>query len=597
MGALALGSCARREQEPAARHLLLVTLDTTRADRIGCYGRSNAGTPRLDSIASSGVRFARAYAVAPLTLPSHMSILTGLLPPRTGVHANGQTESQAGLSTLAEILNAHGFWTVAAVGGYPVSSRFPVRRGFDSFDDRFLDASNADALERDAGEVVRAALRDASSRNGRRLFLWVHLYDAHDPYAPPSPYRERYAADPYQGEIARMDAALVELMNGLEEVLRKGPLLVCVLGDHGEGLGEHGEDTHGFFLYESTVRVPWVLAGPRVPRGSVVAEPVSTVDVLPTLLGLLDLPVPAGLDGISLDFAPSVPHPARKLYLETELPLRAYGFSPLRAVIEGPLKYIEAPRPELYDVARDGAEMNDLSSDRLEEAAGLRAWVRRSAGSASADDSSVTSDPRLQSLGYVGTSSRVPAHGSLVDPKDRVELYQRFTRASRALERGQPGEALLLLEPLRGESDSDAVRFKRAVAFRMEGHVDRAAEELRRVDAPVPGLHLERARIAVARQQWSVALTEADAQLHEDPAGSEARMLRGAAREFLGDLRNAEVDYREALERNPAYGAPSLRLAALLVRGGRIEEAKGLLRKHLALHPGDTLAQGLLASL
>ena len=299
--AVVVAGCGPPRQAAPARHLVLVTLDTTRADRLGCYGRRGAGTPWLDRLAERGTLFRRAYTPVPLTLPAHVSILTGLYPVHTGVHANGQTQLRTGVRTLAERLAESGFFTAAAVGGYPVTGRFPVRRGFEAFDDRLEDPNNAEGLERDGGKVVEAALRELGGRGDRRLFLWVHLYDPHDPYDPPAPFRERFADDPYQGEIARVDAALSELASGLEATLHGESVLFCVVADHGEALGDHGEPMHGFFIYEPTVRVPLILAGPRVPEGGARSEPVSTVDLVPTLLTLLGLPSPSGLDGVELE--------------------------------------------------------------------------------------------------------------------------------------------------------------------------------------------------------------------------------------------------------------------------------------------------------
>jgi len=605
--ALSCGWPGGGERVAPARHLLLVTLDTTRADRLGCYGRAGAGTPWLDALAARGTRFERAYAQVPLTLPSHVCILTGLFPARTGVHSNGQTAMAPGARSLASILAGQGFFTAAAVGGYPVAARFPVRAGFDAFDDRMSDPRNPAGLERDAGEVAAAGLRLAGSRSGKRLFLWVQFFDPHDPYDPPPPFRERYSSDPYQGEIARVDAALAELVPALERSLAGETILVCVVGDHGEGLGEHGEDTHGFFIYEPTVRVPLILAGARVAQGRILPGPAQTVDLVPTLLGLLDLPVPQGLDGVRLDLTGGG-GPAPNVYLETELPLRNYGWSPLHGGVSGSVKLIQAPRPEMYDLAEDPAESRNLAGTSGADGAGpLASWIEKARrtgahGGPEADLSPL--DTRLMSLGYVGPGSGGPSapSGERADPKDRIGVYRRFESASRALERGEPSVALPLLDQLIQENDAPGLRFKRAMALRMSGRFDEASRELDRlasVEPEFPGLHLERAIIALApgREDPAAALAEADRHLRRETADAGAMMYRGAAREMLGDVAAAEDDYRRALEANPAFGGASLRLAALLVRAGRMDEARGVLRSHLVRHPGDPLAEGLLSSL
>lgn len=586
-------SCARAPL--AATHLVLVTLDTTRVDRIGAYGREGAGTPWLDGLAARGIRFGRAYSHVPLTLPSHVTIFTGLYPTHHGVHLNGQTSMQAGIRTLAEILAASGFYTAAAVGGYPVSSRFPVHRGFERFDDRFPATDSGIALERDAASVVRAALGALEGRGERRVFLWVHLYDPHDPYAPPAAFRDRFPADPYQGEIAAVDAALADLSRGIEQILGKD-VLFCVVADHGEALGEHGEDTHGYFLYEATVRVPFFIAGPGVPQHQVLDTPVGTADVLPTLLRGLGLPVPEGLDGRAIDVKGSSPQ--ERQYLETELPASNYGFAPLHGVVDGRWKYVAAPRPELYDLREDPSEGHDLSREDADRLRDLHAWVSGIAPSGPITEAPV--DPRLASLGYIGFMPGPAGSSGALDPKDGLPIYRDFQAASRALEEGDPAAAMPALDRLLRQADVPGVRFKRAVAHRLLGDWVAAERELQRVAESMPGfpgLEMERTLVAVGRQDWRSVASHAEAQLRIEPRDPQALVFRGAAKEFLGDPEAAEADYRSALSVDPGIRNASLRLASLLVRSGRVPQARVVLQEHLRLHPGDSLASGLLSSL
>jgi len=524
-----------------------------------------------------------------------MSLMSGLDPSRTGVHTNEQRAADSDVRMLAEILSENGFFTAGAVGGYPLSSRFPVARGFERFDDRMEDARNASALERDAGLVVQAAQSLLRGRGTRRTFLWVHFYDAHDPYAPPQPYAARFANDLYQGEIARMDAALADLLSSLEPALGREGLLVCVVADHGEALGEHGEPTHGFFLYEPTVRVPWILAGPRVPRGRILPGPVALDDVTPTLLQLLDLPVPEDLDGHPLSW--NATPETERIYLETELPLHGYGFSPLRGVVQGSLKYIEAPRPELYDLSADTPEQHNLLPGHDFEVSELKAWIAEH-GMGSGASSEPPADPVLAALGYIGT---MPAEGpALTDPKDGLGLYVRFQLASRLLEEGRPGDALPVLEELLVEHPGSGAQLKRAVALRMLGRTDEAEAALLALERQDPGqlgIQLELGRIELWAGRAPSALPRLDRYLSSFPDHAEALLLRGAAREGLHDVAGAEADYRAAMSRNPSYGDASLRLAALLVKTGRIEEARRHLSAHLSRHPEDELARGLLGSL
>lgn len=589
---LALSSCTR--PAPVARHLILVTLDTVRADRLGAYGRTNAGTPWLDEVARRGARFERAYTSAPLTLPAHVSILTGRYPPSTGIHLNGDVKLSSGIQTAAEILGKNGFFTAAAVGGYPVAGRFPTRRGFAVYDDRLRVGASGEALERPAAEVVNAAIDALSARGTRRVFLWVHLFDAHDPYEPPAPFRERYAQDFYQGEIATMDAALATLGVALERALGTEDVLWVIVADHGESLGEHGEDRHGYFLYEPTLRVPLLLAGPGIEAGTVVSDPVRTVDLLPTALARLAVPTPSGLEGTEL-LTPTGDVSRRRVYAETRLPAAYYGFAPLRSAIEGSLKYIDAPRPELYELPEDPGESRNVAAERSEEARAFAAWLTTFGGQA-AVPSAV--DPRLAGLGYVGVGDS--RGGGSLDPKDGLPTYRGFQSVSRALEQGKPAEALVVLDGLLAKEDLPSLRLKRAQALRMSGRLDEAASELvraRKGARDLPGIHLEGARIHAALEDWAGALREADAHLRTDPGSTAALLFRGAALEMTGRAEEAETDYRAALAVDTGFRDASLRLAGVLVRMGRIPEARTVLQEHLVRHPGDDLAAGLLGSL
>jgi tetratricopeptide (TPR) repeat protein len=423
----------------------------------------------------------------------------------------------------------------------------------------------------------------------------MDLYDPHDPYAPPSPFRERFSEDPYQGEIATVDASLAALERGLRERLGEDTLY-CVVGDHGESLGEHGEDTHGYFLYEGTVRVPLLIAGPGVAAGHVVETPVGTADLFPTILQSLGLRVPGGLDGEALDLR-SLNVPARRIYLETLLPSANYGFARLFAAVDGRWKLVAAPRPELYDLLQDPAEGHDLSREETERLNELAAWISRLAPSTPVPSPAV--DPRLLSLGYVGLLPSAPQPGGPLDPKDGLPVYHDFQAASRALEEGNARIAMPLLDRLLARADVPAVRFKRAVAYRFLADWPAATEELDRVARTMPdfpGIELERTLIGVGRNDWTAVRAHSTAHLRSVPDDLQGLLFRGAASEFLGDRAAAEADYRRALATAPGVRNASLRLAALLVREGRISEARATLEEHLRLHPDDARA-GLLGSL
>lgn len=600
---LLLASCADDRQAPLASHLVLITLDTTRADRIGAYGHEGAGTPWLDGLADRGALFERAYTTAPITLPAHVSLFTGRIPPRTGIHVNGQTGAANDAVFLAEHLSDHGFLSAAAIGGYPVSSRFPTGRGFELFDEVFADPRNPSGLERDAGLVVNAALSLARQRGDRRLFLWVHLFDAHDPYDPPEPFASRFSGDLYQGEIARMDSALSDLERGLSEILGDESVLFCVVGDHGEALGEHGEDTHGFFVYEATARVPLVIGGPGVPAGRRVKGPVSIVDLAPTFYRLLGVQAPDAFDGGLLlvddpDFSSTGP-----VYIESELPFVNYGWSPLYAVTSGAHKLIDAPAQELYDVEHDPSETRNLIGTDEETRAALKDQLSAFRSEVLGHQGTVIDDKALRSLGYVGADPELAgsARDGLDDPKDRLDEYIAFTRASRALEEGRPQEALRLTEALLAMRETPGALLVRASALRMSGRLDEALALLDQLtaDSEDPGARadLERSRILVGTQRFEEALTFLDRYLARAPRDAEALVLRGAAREFLGNASGAETDYRLALSINPLSRNASLRLAGLLVQTGRIDGAREQLEEHMKTFENDELAAGLLQAI
>src|SRR5512139_1322212 len=273
-------------------NVLLITIDTLRADRLGCYGDRDAATPVLDALAARGVRFPDAVAHVPLTLPSHATILTGVTPLKHGVRDNAGFVLGSTLRTLAEQFRAGGYETAAFVSGFPVHHRFGLARGFETYDDRFPqggDPARPPYVERRADQTIAAVtawLARRSAEDRRPFFIWLHLFDPHAPYDPPEPYRSRFSARPYDGEVAFADAQIGVLLGRLQQVGQRGQTLVLATSDHGEGLGEHGEPTHGLFIYDSTIRVPLILAGPGVPSGRVVASLARGIDLAPTLLDL-----------------------------------------------------------------------------------------------------------------------------------------------------------------------------------------------------------------------------------------------------------------------------------------------------------------------
>ena len=445
---LIYSGCAAPAPEPPpasrARHLVLITIDTLRADRVGAYGYARARTPRIDGLAARGVRFEHAYATAPITLPSHASLMTGRYPPGHGSRHNGM-RVDAAVPALATVLSAAGFATGGFVSAFPLDRRFGLNAGFATYGDRMPRGTRGRLEnERPGRDTVDEALAwltptlTASRANGGRLFLWVHLFEPHAPYGQPGSGRS--VADRYDDEIAESDAQIGRILDALGQDAASS--VIVVAADHGEAFGEHGEISHSLFVYDTTLRVPLVIAGPGVPTRTV-GSAVSLVDVAPTVLPLLGL---ARLDSDGVDLAPTftgADAPARDLYAESWAPLLDFGWSPLRSLRSQGFKYIEAPRAELYETARDPDETRDLAAADPPRAAQLRDRLARYAtGPTQAAPVDREALARLQALGYASGSPR-SSSGSRPDPKDRREIAARLSQVVSGELQGSALEAAL----------------------------------------------------------------------------------------------------------------------------------------------------------
>ena len=439
---LLLASCSRTPVErprPAAANLLLITIDTLRADRLGAYGHSAARTPAIDALAARGVRFDRAYATAPITLTSHATLLSGRYPPGHGARHNG-VRMDLRTPTITEALADAGFATGAFVAAFPLDRRFGLIKGFRTYGDRMPRGKQGRlASERPGRAVVDEALAWLNRARGRRFFLWVHLFEPHAPYGDPSDGRPAQAR--YDDEVAEADRQVGRLIEALGDDLQS--TVIVLASDHGEAFGEHGEIGHSVFVYDTTLRVPLIFAGPGIPAATV-TTPVSLVDVAPTVLPLLDVMTTFAHDGV--DLAPSFKGetaPERALYAESFAPLLDFGWSPLRALRAEGWKYIAAPKPELYNLRSDPNEATNVYAAERPRAASLADRVERI--STAELTASVVKDleaaARLQALGY--TSRGSAPSGSRPDPKDRRELAARIARVTSGELRGAALESAL----------------------------------------------------------------------------------------------------------------------------------------------------------
>ncbi|HEX4825667.1 MAG TPA: sulfatase-like hydrolase/transferase [Candidatus Polarisedimenticolaceae bacterium] len=413
--------------------IVLITLDTTRADHLGCYGDAAAVTPNLDALAKEGVRFEQAMTAVPTTLPSHATMFTGVYPPSHGVRYNGMFRLTDASVTVAKRLHDAGFATRAVPAAAPVAASSGLGQGFDVYLDLFSGPNGANlapGTSRPASEVTKLGLEAIDGVGAKPFFLWLHYYDAHYPYDPPFPFSAKFREHPYDGEIAFIDKQLGVLF---EEIKKRGlwdRLAIVVAGDHGEGLYEHGERMHSELAYQSTLRVPLLVKAPGARSGTVVKVPVTLADVAPTILDLAGQPVPSGLDGITLREAlRGTEPPARTLYFETLAGSLAFGWSPIEGIRRGKWKLIRSSDPELYDLEKDPAENENLAGSNKDLVTDLTSVleddVARWSKSAPASASEVPADPdtlaRLASLGYIGGTVST-AKWSGRNPKDLVHL-------------------------------------------------------------------------------------------------------------------------------------------------------------------------------
>jgi choline-sulfatase len=443
-GAVLIGSlagCTRNTAVAPPANVLIVTLDTTRADRLSAYGFQSVSMPAIDQLARDGILFQQATTVAPLTLPAHCSLLTGLYPQHHGVRDNADPPLDPTHRTLAEILHGRGFRTAAFIAASVLASDRGLSRGFDVYRDTATgsDGAASPSVRRSGNEVIDEALAWLNGHEDSPFFVWIHLYDAHAPYRTPEPYRTRYSADPYEGSLAFVDSQVDRVMYWLDSHHQLSRTLIVVAGDHGESLGDHGELEHGIFLYESALHVPLIMRVPGVAPRRFVAI-TSLVDVMPTVLGLLRLPGPH-VDG--LDLTPTIRGAGeptdRLVYSESLFPER-FGWSALRAARDGRFKFIDAPRPELYDLEADPFEERNLYTTRSPTATalarGLEAFDALEGVPVSGPIDRVSAEvrARLRALGYIGGDAR-SGGSTRRDPKDYIATYNAMRLASRSASR------------------------------------------------------------------------------------------------------------------------------------------------------------------
>jgi arylsulfatase A-like enzyme/Flp pilus assembly protein TadD len=583
---------------------------------LSAYGFPRPTTPNIDAVAREGVLFKSVYTPVPMTLPAHVSMLTGTLPPTHGLRDNLLNRLPEGSLTLAEMLKAKGFATGAVVSSFVLDRRFGTSQGFDSYDDRFQAVHKiGDLAERKGDEATRLARDWLDAHKAQPFFLFVHFYDPHDPYEPPEPFASQWKDQPYDGEVAFADYCVGQVLEKLRQLGLYDDTLIVITGDHGEMLGEHGELNHGFFIYEGALRVPLVVrAPPAQATARQVDLPVSLIDIVPTVLSMVGAEVPKEVQG--MDLSPWIAGrgaggEARPLYAETVTPTRYYGATSLLGVIADGWKYIETTRPELYDLRSDPAEaVNRLEREPAKADALGRTLVAilASAGrapgpapeSAALDEAS---RERLAALGYLGRGRDNSSHGfdrSREDPKDLIAFFRKDQRLNKLVEDKKYAEARTLCDDMLrqrpGFADCHLQMSKIAAA---EGNLDAALTAARKAVAVGPKnerAHVQLAALLKDRGDVDGATTHLREALRLEPNSPDTRMLLGRALAEKGRLDEAASLLGTAAAVQPESAAAATQLGFVLAKQGKLEEAILSYRRALALDPRSAEAHAYLGS-
>jgi choline-sulfatase len=598
-------------------NVLLVTLDTTRADHLGCYGSREVRTPVLDGLAHRGVLFEQAATAAPLTLPAHASILTGMYPTFHGVRVNGNNALGEGQTTLAEVFTAQGYSCAAFIAAFVVDGRWGLKQGFEHYDDK-LEMSRSKhidlgAIQRPANAVLDSALAWLDGHKDVPFFAWVHLYDPHLPYDPPEPFKSEYGgggpAGLYGGEIAFMDSQIGRLTDWLASTGLDRSTVIVLVGDHGEGLGSHGEGSHGYYVYEYAIHVPLIAVAPLSGlQDRRVAAQVSTVDVFPTILSLAGLAPRPEVQGRSLLPLMFRPGTARDVpaYAESMAPSIQFGWSPLRVLRTTRYKYIDAPRPELFDLAADGGETLNLAGGEPGVARSMKRELdqlveRTSRGAPAPQAANIDKDTmeRLSALGYVGApvAARKAAGqaGPLADPKDKFAVFQKVTAAGELVTADKYSEAVPLLESaLAEEPGIPQAMLVLSTCYKELGRSDEAKSMLDRVlkeDPENVQALIALANILLDERKDDDVLALCKQALAVDERNTQALQI-------IGEIYMGRLDYAQALpyveqavDVQGKNDRSRFDMAACLIGLKQYDRAEPLLLEVLAASPKWPLAR------
>ena len=596
-------------------NVVFITIDTLRADHLGCYGYKQIHTPNIDALAAGSTRFERAYTPVPVTLPAHTAIFTGTYPMFNGMHDFSGNKLGPTQITLASLLQQQGYATGAVLGSAVLDSRFGLNRGFDFYYDHFdfnrLLESNLDDMERPGNVVADNALDWLNKNYQKKFFLWMHLYDPHFPYRPPEPFSTEYKDHLYDGEIAFADVQVGRLIDFLK---KKGLLqntLIVLTGDHGESLGEHGELTHGFFIYNATLHVPVIIHLPGQAAAKTVSDDINLVDLMPTVLSVLKLEVPSTVQGRNLlpiidgkdKAAPA------SLYAETFLPRLHFNWSELRGVETEKYHFISAPKPELYDLSKDPGETENLYSQRSAVAEELRArletMIRQySAGHELAEKTGL--DPalmeRLKSLGYAGFSgggSPAAAGQTLPDPKNRLQQYLLISDAMSESQHGQyESSSAKLNQVLKTDPDSVPVHYLLGLDYSRLRDYPKAIDQFQQVLHSSPDYALAAFNLGLAYAHsgdFDNAIKTLQHTLELDGTNFSAAYNLGVSYLKKDMVPESVAAFRQAIQLSPDYAAAHRSLGEVLLYQQQLDDAVAELRRAVELEPQDASGHAALA--
>jgi len=599
--ALVSGGCGRSRP-----NVLLVTFDTTRWDHVGYASGRQGLTPTVDALAERGTWFETCLTSQPLTLPAHTTILTGLYPYHHGVRNNGTYIASGELETLAESLQADGYATHAIVSAFVLDSRFGLAQGFDAYDDDLSGGPKQKMFmfkELKAEQIASKAVRwiEGRGETEQPFFLWLHFFDPHADYEPPPDVAVRFPGDPYSGEIFYADRELGRVVSALEGTGALDNTVIVFTSDHGDGLGEHGEKTHGIFVYESTTRVPLVLAGPGVPSGKRAEGLSRTVDIVPTVLDLIGLPAPADNDGRSLRPLWRGTDDGRTAYLETLVPRLNFGWAEVRALRGASAKVIDAPRPEVYDLANDPGETRNLPAAGVsvpEDSDSLRTELEMviendpfTHGEQRQADLDPETRKKLASLGYVWTADDDDDDVDRPDPKDRLGYWERFQETQNLIRVEAYDEArAAITELLAADPENVVVMGSLALVLAKTDDKSGALDLYRRMielDPLREMPYIGAARVLSEEGRFDEAESLAGAVIEMQPDNPEGYTVLGDL--YLEQERFAEAEpwFRRALEVDPHSMLAASGLGNCLNRAGRIQEAHAVLSAAHEHDPGS----------